>query len=93
LIRGASQINLAVRDGVSLNFGPVDVTEYTKAEIKAAVADAESWGTTGPCTAIHTRNILWLDPETLLTDFELQVGSSMKVLFRRVFAALCSHQP
>ena len=45
LIRGASQIKLALRVGVSSNFDPVDVTEYTKAEIKAAVADAESCGT------------------------------------------------
>lgn len=35
LIRGASQIKLALRVGVSSNFDPVDVTEYTKAEINA----------------------------------------------------------
>jgi imidazolonepropionase-like amidohydrolase len=46
LIRGASQIKLALRVGVSSNFDPVDVTEYTKAEIKAAVTDAESWAPT-----------------------------------------------
>ena len=45
LIRRASQIKLALRVGVSSNFDPVDVTEYTKAEIKAAVTDAESCGT------------------------------------------------
>ena len=46
LIRGASQIKLALRVGVSSNFDPLDVTEYAKAEIKAAVADAESWAPT-----------------------------------------------
>jgi hypothetical protein len=39
LIRGASQIKLALHVGVSSNFDPVE-----KAEIKAAVADAESCG-------------------------------------------------
>ena len=45
LIRGASQNKLALHVDMSSNFDPVDVTEYTKAEIKAAVADAESCGT------------------------------------------------
>jgi imidazolonepropionase-like amidohydrolase len=45
LIRGASQNKLALHVDMSSNFDPVDVTEYTKAEIKAAIADAENWGT------------------------------------------------
>ncbi len=45
LMHGASQIKLAVGGGVSSNFDPIDVTEYTKAEVEAAVADAENWGT------------------------------------------------
>jgi imidazolonepropionase-like amidohydrolase len=45
LMRGASQIKLAVGGGVSSNFDPIDVTEYTRAEIEAAVADADNWGT------------------------------------------------
>ena len=45
LMHGASQIKLAVGGGVSSNFDPIDVTEYTKPEIEAAVADAENWGT------------------------------------------------
>ena len=45
LMRGATQIKLAVGGGVSSNFDPIDVTEYTKVEIEAAVADAENWGT------------------------------------------------
>lgn len=45
LMRGASQIKLAVGGGVSSNFDPIDVTEYTKPEIEAAVANARNWGT------------------------------------------------
>jgi imidazolonepropionase-like amidohydrolase len=45
LMQGASQIKLAVGGGVSSNFDPIDVTEYTKAELEAAVADATNWGT------------------------------------------------
>lgn len=45
LMRGASQIKLALGGGVSSNFDPIDVTEYTKAEVEAAVADADNWGT------------------------------------------------
>ncbi|MBX3240370.1 MAG: amidohydrolase family protein [Chitinophagaceae bacterium] len=45
LMQGASQIKLAAGGGVSSNYDPVDVTEYTKEEIEAAVADAENWGT------------------------------------------------
>jgi imidazolonepropionase-like amidohydrolase len=36
LMQGASQINLAVGGGVSSNFDPIDVTEYTRAEIRRA---------------------------------------------------------
>lgn len=45
LMQGASQIKLAVGGGVSSNFDPIDVAEYTLEEVKAAVADAENWGT------------------------------------------------
>jgi imidazolonepropionase-like amidohydrolase len=45
LMRGASQIKLAVGGGVSSNSDPIDVTEYTKPEVEAAVADARNWGT------------------------------------------------
>lgn len=42
---GASQIKLAIGGGVSSPSDPVDVTEFTKDEIAAAVAAAENWGT------------------------------------------------
>jgi imidazolonepropionase-like amidohydrolase len=45
LMHGASQIKLALGGGVSSNFDPIDVAEYTKEEIVAAVADADNWGT------------------------------------------------
>jgi imidazolonepropionase-like amidohydrolase len=45
LMQGASQVKLAVGGGVSSNYDPIDVTEYTKPELEAAVADAENWGT------------------------------------------------
>ena len=45
LMHGASQIKLAVGGGVSSNFDPIDVTEYTRPEVEAAVADARNWGT------------------------------------------------
>src|SRR5262245_6057626 len=45
LMQGASQIKLAVGGGVSSNYDPIDVTEFTKPEVEAAVQDAENWGT------------------------------------------------
>src|SRR5262245_32644762 len=45
LMQGASQIKLAVGGGVSSNYHPIDVTEYSLDEIKAAVGAAEDWGT------------------------------------------------
>jgi imidazolonepropionase-like amidohydrolase len=45
LMQGASLVKLAVGGGVSSNYDPIDVTEYTKPELEAAVADADNWGT------------------------------------------------
>lgn len=45
LMMGASQIKLAAGGGVASNYDPIDVSEYTEAEIRAAVEDAENWGT------------------------------------------------
>ncbi len=44
LMLGASQIKLAAGDGVISDYDPIDVTEYTEAEVHAAVEDAENWG-------------------------------------------------
>ncbi len=45
LMRGATQIKVMAGGGVSSNHDPLDVTQYTFDELKAAVAAAESWGT------------------------------------------------
>jgi imidazolonepropionase-like amidohydrolase len=45
LMLGASQIKLAAGGSVSGYYDPIDVTEYTEAEIRAAVEAAENWGT------------------------------------------------
>lgn len=45
LFQGASQIKLAVSGGVSSNFDPLDVTQFSPEEIRAAVGAAEDWGT------------------------------------------------
>lgn len=45
LMRGASQIKLMAGGGVSSNFDPLDVTQFTEAEIRAAVEATEDWGT------------------------------------------------
>jgi imidazolonepropionase-like amidohydrolase len=45
LALGASQIKLMAGGGVSSAFDPLDVTQYTVEEIRAAVEAAENWGT------------------------------------------------
>jgi imidazolonepropionase-like amidohydrolase len=45
LMRGASQIKLAAGGGVSSNFDPLDVSQYTESELHAAVEAAASWNT------------------------------------------------
>lgn len=42
---GASQVKLMAGGGVSSSFDPLDVTQYTVPEIRAAVEAAENWGT------------------------------------------------
>lgn len=45
LMRGASQIKVAAGGGVASAYDPIDVTQYTEAEIRAAVESAENWNT------------------------------------------------
>jgi len=45
LALGASQIKLMAGGGVSSSYDPLDVTQYTTAELRAAVEAAENWGT------------------------------------------------
>jgi imidazolonepropionase-like amidohydrolase len=50
LALGASQIKLMAGGGVSSHYDPLDVTQYTTAEIRAAVEAAENWG---PYVTVH----------------------------------------
>jgi imidazolonepropionase-like amidohydrolase len=45
LMRGASQIKLAAGGGVASSYDPLDVSQYTEAELRAAVEAAASWNT------------------------------------------------
>lgn len=45
LALGASQIKVMAGGGVSSFYDPIDVTQYTTQEIKAATEAAENWGT------------------------------------------------
>ncbi|PSB18273.1 hydrolase [filamentous cyanobacterium CCP2] len=45
LMRGATQIKLAAGGGVASDYDPIDVSQYTEAEFKAAVDAAENWNT------------------------------------------------
>lgn len=42
---GATQVKLAAGGGVSSNYDPLDVSQFTEEEMKAAVDAAENWGT------------------------------------------------
>jgi imidazolonepropionase-like amidohydrolase len=44
-MRGASQIKLMAGGGVSSHYDPLDVTQFTVPELRAAVEAAENWGT------------------------------------------------
>jgi imidazolonepropionase-like amidohydrolase len=45
LALGASQIKLMAGGGVASSYDPLDVTQYSPAEMRAAVEAAENWGT------------------------------------------------
>lgn len=45
LMLGATQLKLAAGGGVSSNYDPIDVSQYTEEEFRAAVEAAENWGT------------------------------------------------
>jgi imidazolonepropionase-like amidohydrolase len=45
LMLGASQIKLMAGGGVASDYDPLDSTQYTEAELRAAVQAAENWGT------------------------------------------------
>ena len=45
LMKGSTQLKLMAGGGVSSNYDPLDVAQYTTAEFEAAVSAAENWGT------------------------------------------------
>jgi imidazolonepropionase-like amidohydrolase len=45
LLLGASQIKVMAGGGIASPYDPIDVTQYTEAEMRAAVEAAEHWGT------------------------------------------------
>lgn len=45
LMHGASQLKLMAGGGVASSYDPLDVSQYTFAELRAAVEAAENWGT------------------------------------------------
>ena len=45
LMRGASQIKVMAGGGIASGYDPIDVTQYSEAEIQAAVGAATDWGT------------------------------------------------
>jgi imidazolonepropionase-like amidohydrolase len=45
LLLGASQLKVMAGGGIASPYDPIDVTQYTEAELRAAVEAAEDWGT------------------------------------------------
>lgn len=45
LLRGASQLKMMAGGGAASTHDPIDVTQYTEAELRAGVEAAENWGT------------------------------------------------
>ena len=58
LRHGASQIKLMAGGGTSSDYDPLDVTQFTLDEMKAAVEAAEDWGTYVTVHAYHDRSVL-----------------------------------
>jgi imidazolonepropionase-like amidohydrolase len=54
---GASQIKIAAGGGTSSAYDPLDVTQYTLDEMKAAVDAAEDWNTYVTVHAYHPRSV------------------------------------
>jgi imidazolonepropionase-like amidohydrolase len=57
LMMGASQVKLAAGGGVASAFDPIDVSQYTEAELRAAVEAAEDWNTYVAVHAYTPRSI------------------------------------
>lgn len=53
LMKGASQIKIMAGGGVASHYDPLDATQYTEREMRAAVEAAEDWGTY-VCAHVYT---------------------------------------
>ncbi len=91
---GASQIKLMAGGGTSSEYDPLDVTQYTLDEMRAAVEAAEDWNTYVTVHAYHPRSVRraidagvkcvehgqLLDEDTLRLMVEKGVWLSLQVL-------------
>lgn len=57
LMLGASHLKLMAGGGVSSSYDPLDVTQFTEAELHAAVEAAENWGTYVTVHAYTSRSV------------------------------------
>ncbi|WP_194164998.1 amidohydrolase family protein [Pseudactinotalea sp. HY160] len=57
LMLGASQVKVMSGGGVTSAYDPLDVTQYTESEMRAAVEAAENWGTYVTVHAYTTRAV------------------------------------
>jgi len=57
LMLGASQIKLAAGGGIWSDYDPIDSSQYTEAELRAAVEAAESWNTYVTVHAYTSRSV------------------------------------
>jgi len=55
---GASQIKLSLGGGASSDYDPLDTTQYSVGEIRAAVEAAADWGTYVMVHAYHDRSVM-----------------------------------
>ncbi|MFE3838655.1 amidohydrolase family protein [Pseudogemmobacter sonorensis] len=53
LMKGASQIKITAGGGVASQYDPIDATQFTEAEMRAAVDAADDWGTY-VCAHVYT---------------------------------------
>ncbi|MBB5050707.1 hypothetical protein HNQ36_000655 [Afipia massiliensis] len=71
---GASQIKLMAGGGTSSAYDPIDVTQYTSDEMKAAIEAADDWNTYVAVHAYTPRAVrraqrgIWLSAQNLIPD-------------------------
>ncbi len=106
LKKGASQIKLTAGGGVSSVFDPLDVSQFTEEELRAAVEAAEDWGTYVTVHAYTPRAVRkaiaagvkcidhghLLDDETLKIIGEKEIWLSMQPLDSTVRATSSTEQ-